>query len=418
MSGRTKNKKTDLSDFLRYRDDKLSGEERNSFERELQKDAFNEEAMDGLETISPDEAGSDINELRNRIERRVAGKRKYTAYRIAASIAILIGITAIILMTTRKSTPDRIAQNVIEPESLSVPENRPVIILKSPQANQNTRRKNPENNTAVIPENKKDISDTSAYRELGGLQTPAAVQNKSAEIPPTSSLSLKSAKAERALSRINPEVSVRARSIVSDRSLSRFSVKGKILSSEDNMPVPGATVVIKGTTKGVITDPEGNFNLELPDSSGMTLVASIIGMESKEFETTPDSEQIIKLNPSLTALNEVVVVGYGIRNEDENEADREGFYPPHPISGKSAFDKYIHENLHRPDSLPGQKIIVVISFIVRSNGSIDNILIVRSPGKVFSDEAMRLIKSGPGWEPASKNGKPVEERVRVRLRFN
>lgn len=418
MSGRTKNKKTDLSDFLRYRDDKLSGEERNSFERELQKDAFNEEAMDGLETISPDEAGSDINELRNRIERRVAGKRKYTAYRIAASIAILIGITAIILMTTRKSTPDRIAQNVIEPESLSVPENRPVIILKSPQANQNTRRKNPENNTAVVPENKKDISDTSAYRELGGLQTPAAVQNKSAEIPPTSSLSLKSAKAERALSRINPEVSVRARSIVSDRSLSRFSVKGKILSSEDNMPVPGATVVIKGTTKGVITDPEGNFNLELPDSSGRTLVASIIGMESKEFETTPDSEQIIKLNPSLTALNEVVVVGYGIRNEEENEADREGFDPPHPISGKSAFDKYILENLHRPDSLPGQKIIVVISFIVRSNGSIDNILIVRSPGKVFSDEAMRLIKSGPRWEPASKNGKPVEERVRVRLRFN
>jgi len=60
---------------------------------------------------------------------------------------------------------------------------------------------------------------------------------------------------------------------------------------------------------------------------------------------------------------------------------------------------------------------VVLGFLVRRDGSIDSINIVRSPGKLFSDEAIRVLKSGPLWNPAKDKGNTVEEYVRLRLVF-
>jgi protein TonB len=62
-------------------------------------------------------------------------------------------------------------------------------------------------------------------------------------------------------------------------------------------------------------------------------------------------------------------------------------------------------------------VVVIVSFLVQTNGNIDSIRIVKSPGKSFSDEAIRIIKSGPQWKPAENNGKPVEDVVRLRLVF-
>jgi TonB family protein len=60
---------------------------------------------------------------------------------------------------------------------------------------------------------------------------------------------------------------------------------------------------------------------------------------------------------------------------------------------------------------------VVLSFTVTLNGNLANIKVVRSPGKSFSDEAIRLLQSGPGWKPASENGAIIEDEVRVRIVF-
>jgi TonB family protein len=204
-----------------------------------------------------------------------------------------------------------------------------------------------------------------------------------------------------------------------EKTSSGFRAKGRILSSEDNMPVPGANVLIKGTNTGVVTDAGGNFNITLPDSDNRTLVANFIGMESKEFEAKTDSQFQVRLDPSVSALSEAVVVGYGVkRAESEKEEAIAGYVPPQPANGKADFDKYIQENLHRPDTATaGQRIVVVVSFLVHTDGRTDSIKIVRSPGRSFSDEAIRLIKSGPSWKPAEENGKKTEDEVRVRIVF-
>ena len=214
---------------------------------------------------------------------------------------------------------------------------------------------------------------------------------------------------------MNAPVSIFAR----ERSVSSYNVRGKILSSEDNLPLPGANVYVKGTKTGVVTDSEGNFNISLPDSNKRLLTADFIGMEPKEFIPKADSEVQVRLDPSIASLSEVVVVGYGVnKKEAVDEADSYRHTPPTPVTGKSNFDKYIRNNLHRPDSaIKGQRVVVVVSFLVQTNGSIDSIRIVKSPGQSFSDEAIRIIKSGPQWKPAESNGKPVEDIVRLRLVF-
>jgi outer membrane biosynthesis protein TonB len=154
-------------------------------------------------------------------------------------------------------------------------------------------------------------------------------------------------------------------------------------------------------------------------AAGRTLVANFIGMERKEFNAIEDSSIEVKLDPSVQSLSEVVVVGYGVAGSENNEeAARPGYVPPVPVTGKADFDRYIQDNLKRPDeATAGQRVVVVLSFLVHKDGGTDSIRIIRSPAESFSEEAIRLIKEGPAWKPAEENGKPIEDVIRVRIVF-
>jgi hypothetical protein len=76
--------------------------------------------------------------------------------------------------------------------------------------------------------------------------------------------------------------------------------------------VPGATVAVKGTTIGVMTDAQGAFRLSVPENA--TLVVSAIGYNTQEVAIGPGNSYNIKLSANVSALNEVVVVGYGTSN--------------------------------------------------------------------------------------------------------
>ncbi len=74
-------------------------------------------------------------------------------------------------------------------------------------------------------------------------------------------------------------------------------------------PVIGASVLVKGTTNGVITDLDGNFKLEVP--VGATIVVSYVGYDNKEIVYTGQSSLKIELNENVQELQEVQVVAYG-----------------------------------------------------------------------------------------------------------
>ena len=81
-----------------------------------------------------------------------------------------------------------------------------------------------------------------------------------------------------------------------------------VVTSADG-PVPGATVLIKGTTTGVVTDPKGTFKLAVPPNA--VLVISIVGYDSQELVIGTANNYEIKMITSVSTLNDVVVVGYG-----------------------------------------------------------------------------------------------------------
>ncbi len=85
-------------------------------------------------------------------------------------------------------------------------------------------------------------------------------------------------------------------------------ITGKVIGSDDRQPVIGATVKIKGTNVGAVTDVSGNFAVNA--NNGDVLVITYIGYQSKSVTVTGPSLGTVVLTASSSTLNEVVVTGY------------------------------------------------------------------------------------------------------------
>ena len=91
-------------------------------------------------------------------------------------------------------------------------------------------------------------------------------------------------------------------------------VTGIVISAEDDQPVIGASVVVKGTATGTVTDYDGKFSLNVP-SNAKSVVISYIGMESQEVTIT--SNMRVSMKADTQTIDEVVVVGYGTQKKKD-----------------------------------------------------------------------------------------------------
>ena len=87
------------------------------------------------------------------------------------------------------------------------------------------------------------------------------------------------------------------------------TVTGHVTSDEDGLPVVGASILVKGTTVGTVTDIDGNFTLTNVPSSAKTLLISFIGLQSQEVAVKPVVKVVLKSDAEV--LDEVVVTAYG-----------------------------------------------------------------------------------------------------------
>lgn len=98
-----------------------------------------------------------------------------------------------------------------------------------------------------------------------------------------------------------------------DRNGNGKIVKGRVIDSSDKEPIVGASIFVKSTKQGTITDIEGHFSLEIPDNV-KTITVSFVGMTTREVAITP-GEMTIELTAESQALDEVVVVAYGTQKK-------------------------------------------------------------------------------------------------------
>jgi len=329
MSDKNKNRKTRLADFFRYHRNELSGEERNSFERELQKDPFTEEASEGLHSILQDTAVEDISNLEKRLKSRTSGRKSFILYRIAASVAVLIAISSIFIIIEKSKSSKQLAVNTLQTPELEIAKSKPIT--------QSEIKTIPSQKQGLIDKRKSDKKESIAESDAADISKEPVQENRAPDKSVNKNLSSRSAQAVKT-------------EILADR----LSESVKSEKVEDQISKPAGEVARDRSLKKALSSKEENIS---------------------------------------------------------------GYIPPQPVNGKSAFDRYIKENINRPDSLTGQSPEVILSFLVKIDGSLDSIKIVNSPGKLYSDEAIRLIRSGPAWKPAEQSGNPIEDRVKVKIGF-
>lgn len=88
-----------------------------------------------------------------------------------------------------------------------------------------------------------------------------------------------------------------------------ITVTGTITDLSNGMPIPGANIVEKGTSNGVMSNFDGEYSIEVPENA--TLVVSFVGYSEKEIPVNGQQSIDIKLEVEAAALDEVVLVGYG-----------------------------------------------------------------------------------------------------------
>jgi outer membrane biosynthesis protein TonB len=460
MTERNKNRKKELEDFLRYSQDQMSDEERNAFERSLQRDPFDAEAMEGLSSITSEEALDDLAGLKDEVLRRTTRRIQTTRntrtmwYRIAAAVAVLLVVTSV-LFTLFNDRMGKLDRKVAESPETEVEAPAPLV--------EKTKTEEPSVEiTAIQSKVMDERTEPLEKKETIQLKSVAAETEAEAEAEIIAEEISEEELAREELAEIRIEetadvdetelaVEEVAPAMAMDRQAAAKSSKremakpmqmagavggeqrtlsGMVISREDEQPLPGVVVAVKGSNTGTVTDLEGKFQISIENGSPNTLIAQFIGMETKEIPVEDEDDLMITLEPDVMSPEEVVVFGaapskivqptgysvlVAVDAEQEKDQDSGGAIP---VGGRKEFNEYVKSNMRFPvqgDYLT--RAVVVLNFMVGSDGRPTEVFVLKSPGKAFSDEAIRLLTDGPDWQPAESEGAQIEQGTRIRIIF-
>lgn len=436
-----KKRDRDSSDFLHYLKDELSKQERHDLEKGLQADAFEQEAMEGLESISPEKAEQDILSLHASLNRRLGRRRRRTWYSIAATAASIL-LVGTIFLNIYDLNPDKAESEPLTEETFrDLSSNKEAPEAPKPEIAPKAEKKI----MAEEPEQKLEIEEDIAPATEEPPTAEMAIEKKVALEEETFDMVLtdeeivaieaepqrskrSAAKEKMAAPVTNAAQAEAATPTMQAKQIALVGqVSGIVISSEDMEALPGASIVISGTETGTLTDMEGRFTLPADDDQ-TSVVASFIGMETEEYQLAREVDNQLLMQPDAVMLDEVVVVAHGsgrlegLSSTSSSRMVKEEAPPSYsaaePPEGYKAYRDYVEENMIFPEGyIPGEREIVVLKFTVTSSASISDIIPLRSPGDDYTEEAKRLLLQGPKWKSAIINGVQMDEQVRIRIVF-
>jgi periplasmic protein TonB len=120
-----------------------------------------------------------------------------------------------------------------------------------------------------------------------------------------------------------------------------------------------------------------------------------------------------------TVIKEVVIADVPVVVEKVDEIFDVVETQPNPPGGMSAWNKYLSDNLKYPTQARrmGVEGSVIVVFVVNTDGSIQDVEVLRGIGGGCDEEAVRVVKGAPKWEPGKQRGRPVRTRMRLPIRF-
>ena len=218
---------------------------------------------------------------------------------------------------------------------------------------------------------------------------------------------------------------------VENSSDEKFNISGIVMEYPAKKPVPGASVIIRGTTMGTLTDKDGKFTL--PVKKGDVLVVSYIGLQTQSVVVQADVNLGIWMKEDVQPMEEMVVVGQTPKEEvkytkvevEETEEPQEKVIfqvveemPEFP-GGMGEAMKFLAKNIKYPVAAQQAKIEgrVIVQFVVERDGSISDIHTVRSVSPELDAEAIRVVSLMPKWKPGKQRGKAVAVKYTMPIMF-
>jgi TonB family protein len=196
-------------------------------------------------------------------------------------------------------------------------------------------------------------------------------------------------------------------------------VSGKV-TNPDGKPLQKATVLIKGTTIGTVTDADGNFKL-VDVKADAKLFISYVGMKIEELKPDFNKPMTVKMEVATIGIEKFVVVGFN--TPPASSSGKPGFSAieqmPRFPGGQQALMGFIRDNLKYPVQAQEEKKTgtVVVNFLVSSTGKIENVKVAKSVHPALDAEAVRVVSKMPDWFPGKQNGKPVDVYYSVPFEF-
>jgi len=163
-------------------------------------------------------------------------------------------------------------------------------------------------------------------------------------------------------------------------------VSGKISSAEDGGAIPGATIVVKGTTIGTTSGMDGTYEISFDGAKYNTLVFSFMGMATQEIEVGSKSTIDVNMAPSVTELEGAVITALGISREKKSLG-----YSTQEVSGD---DINVVKNENFVNSISGK----VSGVQVKANnnfGGSTNIIIRGTTSLTGDNQALFVIDGVP-----------------------
>lgn len=150
-------------------------------------------------------------------------------------------------------------------------------------------------------------------------------------------------------------------------------------------------------------------------------------MEQPVIEEIPDEVEIeekIEVNfdvdvKETTVIEEVAIKEVVIEEEKADQIFDVVETQPNPPGGMSGWNKYLSKNLKYPTQARrmGVEGTVIVVFVINTDGSIQDVEVLRGIGGGCDEEAVKVVTKAPKWEPGKQRGKPVRTRMRLPIRF-
>ena len=458
----------------KYQRGELTGREMHQVERMLLDDPFAAEALEGMKEIDSEERWEAIvSTLNQQVDSRISQERRKIVplYRrplsIAAAVTLLLVASLLVFNNAdwvNTGAPD--SGGPVAVEKFSIPEPPEKDGREKSEEIQETPRLITESDTVALPEQLRQEQQPDRRAIAQSLENEPRTPQKTA-LPDTENKVLNTkndseiavseeidtafgadeaeiseelanavqAKPEEARKKQNETTIARQQeegafskadkkraqptlkesaSRLAHSPVTQKTISGKVISADDGIGIPGASLYFKGSKKGTTTDSEGNYELQVTENYTV-LVCTFIGHVTEEILINDQERIDITLEPQKMALQEIVVVGNS--NDDE-----EAFVPivnARPEVKKQDYQRYLYENLRYPAEALKNKIEgrVKVTFFVLPGGRLSDFQVKKGLGYGCEEEAIRLIREGPRWQPARKGEMEIKQKVRVRVRF-